>query len=714
VLLKKIIRAKPQNDPDKLDAYRCELYNKLEIDIQRLTKKQFEKLPGMKPFGFVYNNLDTVSESVPYLPFFLTESLADYYYRSDPKKTREVVKASLVKGIRSEGISQFLGGLYIKLNSYKNRIPVFDKNFVSPVSDNAAMYYKYKIKDTQSVHGHQVFLVQYAPKRAGENCFYGDFWVADSSWALQRISLEMPKDANINWVTRLSLFQEFVPVGDTMWTVAKDKFVVDFNIPYANKKMPGFIGRKTTTYRNMVPGAGAADSGLNDPRYRRDVVVTDTARKVSEAAWAAARPELLSHNEQAIYHMIDTLQQMPLFVRTKNWVKFLATGKKDIGLFEIGPIWSMYSSNPVEGRRFRFSANTTDKLFRDIQLGGYLAYGTKDEEFKYKANVLWISEREPRTSVYASYTHDVDRSNNYYDESRNTDNLFANMFRKRHIPWRLAFADETRVEWQKEYYSGFSHKVTAVHRDFTPYAPLPSYDIFADADGHATNTVSSTEIGLSLRYAHKEKFIEGKFKRKSLGSKYPIPEIRYVHGISGALGGNYNYDKLSFVLSDKLRLGALGKAKYTLFAGKVLGTLPYALLEIHPGNDFHFYNPRAFNMMRRYEFISDEYAGFMWEHDIGGGIFNYIPGVRKAKLRQFWTAKGVMGCLTDDNKKLNLEKGYPFKTLENKPYIEVGTGVENIFQLFRIDFVWRVAPAPLPHEERDRHFGIFGSMKLSF
>jgi hypothetical protein len=44
----------------------------------------------------------------------------------------------------------------------------------------------------------------------------------------------------------------------------------------------------------------------------------------------------------------------------------------------------------------------------------------------------------------------------------------------------------------------------------------------------------------------------------------------------------------------------------------------------------------------------------------------------------------------------------------------VGTGIENILQLFRIDFIWRVTPKPLPTEERAKYFGIFGSVRFRF
>jgi hypothetical protein len=191
-------------------------------------------------------------------------------------------------------------------------------------------------------------------------------------------------------------------------------------------------------------------------------------------------------------------------------------------------------------------------------------------------------------------------------------------------------------------------------------------------------------------------------------------ELRASLGLRDVWASGYDYKKVSLSISDNMKIAPFGSIYFNFFGGKVFGTLPYPLLEVHPGNEFYYYNRHAFNMMNRYEFISDQYAGFNFEHTIGGGIFNYIPLLKKAKLRQFWTAKGIIGSLSDENRALNLNKGYEFRSLENNPYIEVGTGVENILQLFRLDFVWRVTPKPLASEEKSRYFGIFGSVKFNF
>ena len=156
-----------------------------------------------------------------------------------------------------------------------------------------------------------------------------------------------------------------------------------------------------------------------------------------------------------------------------------------------------------------------------------------------------------------------------------------------------------------------------------------------------------------------------------------------------------------------------GSMYYNLFAGRVYGTLPFSLLEIHPGNELHYYNKYAFNMMNRFEFISDKYAGFNFEHNIGNGLFKFIPLTRKLKFRQFWSAKGVWGNLSNENKSLNFVPSHSFQTINNNMYLELGTGVDNILKMLRLDLVWRVAPnnslTPI-----SRRFAVFGSVRVNF
>ncbi|MGB6036332.1 MAG: carboxypeptidase-like regulatory domain-containing protein, partial [Cryomorphaceae bacterium] len=127
VLLKKIIKNKKINNREKLDAYQYETYNKIEFDLNNLSEK-FKERKLFKSFDFIFDNIDSTGEKVT-LPFFMTETLSDYYYQRSPKGRKEIIHATKVSGINNESISQFLGQMYQDVNIYQNSLSIFGKNF---------------------------------------------------------------------------------------------------------------------------------------------------------------------------------------------------------------------------------------------------------------------------------------------------------------------------------------------------------------------------------------------------------------------------------------------------------------------------------------------------------------------------------------------------------------------------------------------------------
>ena len=712
-LMRKVIAGKKNNSADKFDNYKYESYSKIELDLLRISKEEFQQLPipYIKHFSYIYDNLDTTTGPEPFLPFFLIETLSDYYYQRNPQLTREYIKANQVTGINNKSIIKYMGKMYLTINAYDDYWLIFDTKFVAPASNAGPAFYKYHIKDTIQIDGHRIINIAYRPLRTGESCLSGILSIVDSSYALQNVSAKISKDVNINWVRDLSFSQQFSLLGDTTWFCTKENMTAELEAGKLIPQFPGIIVRRSLSYKDIEINRAAISDTFKKPGA--EVIVYDSAQRSDETFWQTVRHDELSHNEAGVYKMFDTVQNDPVYVRFKNLLVFLATGVKQIGPVELGPYWSVYSRNRIEGNRFRFSMGTTPKLFKNIYLNGYIAYGTRDERFKYNIGGFWLLDRKPRMYVFASRTHDIDRSITYYDNV-GFDNLLSVSVRRKGIPRKFVFADESRFEFYKEYISGFSHLLSFIHRKYDPYEPLPSYAIFKNEEGTASNVVSTTDIGLKLRYAYKERFLEGNYYRVSLGSKYPVAELRINLGVKGWFHSSYRYQKIAFNISDDIRIAPLGELYVNAFAGKIYGTLPYPLLEIHPGNETYVYNKYAFSLMNQYEFISDQYAGINIEHSIGGGIFNYIPLVKKLKLRQFWTAKGMIGSLNDSNIALNLNKGYAFRRLNGQPYVEVGTGIENILRVFRVDFIWRVNPQRLPGETQSKYFTVMGSFKLDF
>ncbi len=706
LLWRKIVQHKPQNDRYKFDNFSYELYNKLELDVKNINFKKIARFKPLRPVGDLINSHIDSTENAKFLPTYLTEALSDYYYQKKPLKRREIIKAANTNGIRNESFVKFLGGMDQNINIYNNFILVFDKQFVSPASDNGDLYYNYRVADTQMVGVNKFYHLVFTPRRNGTNTFEGDCYVHAGSFAIQKMNLRLGSDANVNFVENLSLIQEYKLINDSTWFLYKDKFVAD--ISPISKSLPGVIGRKTTTYRNVLVNDTSVTHELNKNKVLEEVITLDSASQKDKQFWTDSRHEELSRSEAGIIAMIDTLRNAPSFQRLTRRLEFITTGYMDVGNVRIGQWYNWVTANSWEGFRVRFDLASNKKFDKHWWYHGYLAYGFGDQKLKGKAELFYLPNKHPRRYWYGSYTNDLDFGQSYYGEVTQ-DNVFALAIRKQNIPIKFIKVNEKRFEFFNEHRFGLSELVAVTHKGFTPLQNLPFKDSFAmTAKGEP---LTSFEVSLRLRFAYLEKFLETTFFRTSLGSHYPIGEFYISRGIAGIFRSSYNYTKISASVSDYLRVPPFGTITYQVYGGRTIGTIPYVLLDIAPGNELHYYNKYAFNMMNRYEFIHDRYLGINWEHNIGNGIFRLFP---KLKFRQFYTIKSLWGGLSDANRAYNFKQGNSFQSLDGKTYMEIGTGVDNILRVFRIDFIWRVLPDKLPEGSKTSNFGVFGSFRLAF
>lgn len=713
-LWKKIMSKKKQYNRYDLGNFSYEAYNKLEIDIKNFNTDKAKRNFLLKNFTFIFDNMDSTSEAAPFLPAYLIESLSDYAYQKNPKKFYENIKASQTKGFNNESFSKLLGVMNQNVSIYSNFVNVMDKDFISPFNDNADAYYIFTVPDTQVVNGGKQYHFVFRPKHAGQNTFEGDAWVTEKTYQIRKISMYLGREANINFVDRISVFQEYFPINDSVIFLNRDKFFADFRV--LGKNSLTLIGRKTTSYQDIVINSDSLTATFKEQRIEEFVKTEKSVVKNSDSAWANLRHDTLSKNEKAIYTTIDKLMEMPKFQKLNTNLRFLVGGYRNIGKFEIGPWFNWVSGNQWEGTRFRFDLGTNKKLFKDIYLHGYVAYGTKDKKFKGLAEAFWIVKRQPnRIRLHLAYQNDVDNGISQIGEV-SQDNIFSLAVRKPNITRKFINVKDYRFDAFTDLGKGFSTELFVSHRQYTPLLNLPPLKVFTVANG---KPLTNFEVALKLRFAYLERFIETDYNRYSLGTKYPIVELMFSKGFKGVFNSAYNYSKYSLLIKDMMKISPYGTLYYRVYGGKINGTMPFTNLENHPGNDLYYYNPFAFNLMTRFEYLSDKYAGVNLEHNIGSGLFRFIPITRKLKWRQFYTVKTLWGSLSSANQAANTyiiipyPKVYGFKTLNNKTYVEVGTGIDNIFKVFRLDFVWRLSPSP-SYAGSGSKFGVFGSFQIQF
>lgn len=704
LLMRRVLREKEHNNPDQIQYYQCEVYNKIQIDVNNLDSNVVKR-KILKPIDFVFKDLDTNELNHKlYLPALITETLSDFYFRKSPHATREFIKASQISGIDNQSLTQYLGGLFLNLNIYDNYLDIFEKNFVSPVANFALSTYDYFLEDTVLIDGRSCYQVRFEPKRKQELTFYGTLWIQDTSFAVKQVDMRVANDANFNWVKDFYISQTYDKVQDKYWTITRDYRLVDMNPFQGNTlKAFGLFGHRTTTYHDYVFDQPKPDEFYTTPT---DVIVEKDAYQRDKAWWDQNRPDSLKVKEKKIYEMVDSVKKVPAYKYYERSVVLIGTGYWVTGNFEIGPIYKFLSFNAIEGARFRFGGRTSNKFSKKVMPEGHLAYGTKDQKFKYGLGMLYMVGKNPRRSIGLYYKYDMEQLGqdpNAFSE----DNFFASFFRRSPAN-KLTMVREYKTFYEHEWFTGFSNTIRFIRREVFPLGD-EKFIINANGTTFIDNSLVSNEIQLYTRFAYREKYMYGEFERTTLGSKYPVLELLYGYAIPSFPGSDAEYTRLQFKIRHWFNIANIGWSKYILEVGKIWGTVPYPFLKIHEGNETFFYYPEAGNMVNYYEFISDRYASLSYTHHFDGLFLNHIPLMRKLKWREVVSGRAMWGTLTEANKNYSV---FPVNSgALNRPYYEAGVAIENIFRVFRIDAIWRLSHLNSPNVDR---FRIFVSAQFSF
>ena len=469
--------------------------------------------------------------------------------------------------------------------------------------------------------------------------------------------------------------------------------------------------------------------GIADPNKKESVFSTFNITNTSVATSGNYEKFVLIDGKK-YSHTIDPktgypisgIKSVTIIAENAEIADALASGYYTVGNIDVGNIYSIYTSNLVEGSRFTVGVKTNWRFNKNIQLRGYVGATTRDKQVRYLLSSAFVLDRKQWSTLKFRYTSDIASSYDHDDEL-DQNSLFASILRRVKLSQtRLVNNREANIFYNKFFANGLGINAEAKSSELTPYFNIyyryGNFQPFIVTKPAADQHYKVNQVSFTLRYAYREKFIVQHFRRGSLGSNYPIIALRYTKGLnikSGILKSDFNYDKWEMNVTHDFSLGRLGQLSYILEGGITNGVLPILLLNVQKGNDTYYYNPYAFNNMNRYEFVADKYISLMLQHNFGSFPFNYLPGIKKFKWRSLFTFKGVYGDMAAANKIANgfydNTIDYHFSIPNKTPYMETGVGIENIFRLLRIDAIWRLNYLQNKNVPR---FGILGSIQFKF
>ncbi|HET9058082.1 MAG TPA: DUF5686 family protein [Chitinophagaceae bacterium] len=698
-LIDLVIANKEKNRITSYDYVQYQQYEKLALSLankpERLIKNRL-----FRNYKFVLENVDTSTvEGKSLLPIYITEKLSERYLRKNPEKDKTIVlgekKVNYGDFLDNNGINQYLNRLYADINIYDNNINILNVQFLSPIADMGPTFYRYYLRDTVEIDGIKLVQLFFTPKNPNDLIFRGTMYITlDGKYGVQKISMTISKNANLNWTRGLQIKQDFEKAEDGRYHVIKSVMLAEFVL--SKGASGGVFGERTVSFKNFIVNKPAPDSVYSN----KDINLGANPVANTDSFWLANRHTPLSTVEAKAYYNIDSLRKIKSFKRLGDIFTFIFSGYVNLNKYELGNTNTFYSFNPVEGFKLRVGGRTTERFSRTLYFDHYAAYGFKDQKVKYLVGATYSFNHKsiysfPLNYLRVSYQYDTKIPGQELLFSQE-DNLFLSFKRGNNNKW--LYNNFFKAEYVKEFGKNISYTL-----GFKNWKQSPAGDIIYEkvADNSLVKELTTSEVSAELRWAPNEQFYQGKNYRIPIINKYPVFKLRYIKGIKGLLSGQYNYQNITFRADKRFYLSQLGYADVTFEGGYIFGKLPFPLLTIHRANQTYAYQINSYNLMNFMEFVSDRFAASNIDFYFNGFFLNKLPVLKKLKLREVASFKILYGGLRDENNPVKSVEVFKLPSavtgeqttfsLDKRPYIEMSVGLANIFRLVRIDLVKRMS-----------------------
>ncbi|GAB3541842.1 DUF5686 and carboxypeptidase-like regulatory domain-containing protein [Pontibacter brevis] len=597
----RIIRLARQNRdrhrPENLQAYSYRTYNKFVLTATDARELDLSDTLQLSPQDSAYLRMRKLLDQQH---LFLLESITDYAFLQ-PNLTNETILATRVSGLQQPSFG-VVAAESRDFSVYDDMPVFFGKRYLSPLSTGSTRKYDFVLQETNVVGQDTVFIISFKPQR-GKNFdgLEGLLYINSDGWAVQHVLAQSASDDKRG----IKLQQQYEQVGpQQQWFPTEldvELSVAQFNFighqPYAHL-------RTYITNINLNPNLRRSDFGVVALQQKAD------AHLQPDDFYQGYRPDSLSVLEQRTYERLDSVGKAKNLDRTIRVMEYLLAQQVPLGPVSMD-LTRLLRITAFEGLRLGMGAHTNSSFSERFIIGGYWAYGFKDEKAKYGGDAVAILHQPSELQLKAAFFEDVLEPGG---------RRFP--FQRRSLLGDVRPALLTRLDYT-------THKSMAMSGRLFRYLQAQAmlrqeqrrstlgYVAADDAPRHAYNL---TEAVVSFRYAYGEKFIEQFNQLMPMANEYPVLWLQYTRGINGLLDGGYGYNKYDVRADFSFRHRTFGESSFTLAGGLVDGSAPIVSLYNGYGSynrEYYMYAGEGFETMRPFEFFSNRYAALFFSQNFG-------------------------------------------------------------------------------------------------
>lgn len=576
-----------------------------------------------------------------------------------PAAAKEEVIAMRVSGLKDPSLLALAASI-TTFSIYEPQIAINEKTYLSPIGPGSTERYLFLLQDTLYQGSDSVFVISFQPRNGRKfEALKGVLYVNTGGYALQNVIAEPVEREN---GISMKVQQQFEKVNGQVWfPVQLNTFLyLDF-VQVGSWKLLG-IGR---TFLKDIQ----IDVDIRRKEVRgADLVLEREAMRKDEALWSGLREMPLDDRDVNTYHVMDSLGEALNLDRKLKWLTTLYTGRIPIGIVDLR-LDQLLAYNGYEGLRPGIGLVTNERITRYGSLGGYVAYGFHDEEFKYGGD-LTIQPRPGRDLwIRGYYENDVAESGGveFPDRKVFNNDWYRQWFidRMDRIE-RIGANAEVRVNGSLTVRLGTEQ---ADRRNLMGYqfAEALTENITFHRDRFVTGSIMA-----GFRFAFRERSIRLPDREFTMRSRWPVLHVQASRSVAGLWNGDIDLWRVDLMLDKTFRMRMIGDLTVHVLGGMAQPGSPYPFLYNLRGTfdrRMAVVVEKTFQVMRPNEFLADRYVALHVRHSFGNLLFRG----RKWRPVPILVGNAAWGRLDHPERHM----GYSFTQL-NSGYYEAGIQLDQL------------------------------------
>lgn len=682
-LVKRVIEKRDEGRLENTDYYHRTRYRRVAYGLNDFDSREDNHI--LNQFPFLRDYADSISLNgiiKPVLPVSVDESITEQQWNGDSQSFKEHCISSSHSGLDDAfdlvGIKTYLESIIGSIDVFQNDIQCMNYHFVSPLSNMGVTFYKYYLGDSVMIDDEKCVQLIFVPHNSQDLGFMGSLFVScDSTCFVKSIEMSLPRNVNLNWVGGLNVKQKFNRVNEKLRAPEYDDITIEFMI---FKKAQTLFAQVNTQMGNYCFDPG-------------DTVTLD--RSIHPFDFGL-------RNTQDMRQMIENLRQNKKFFWSEFVIKSFAqdyiptSSLSSKSYFDVGPLSSIFSSNGLEGFKIRVGGQTTTQFSNKLLLGGYTAWGFKDKKLKYGIHATYSFT--PKESFFNEAQINAISFTHQYDSYLLGNNLMFNESQSFLIPITRKPDDKciyqrlSQLKYQREWDSKFLISFAIQNNRFLP-SRLVS---FFDGNGAIYDDHHSSGFSVSFRLALNEKFMVTRKQRVQLNEDALILMLNHTWNPNGFMGNRMTSNITQIGLQKRFWLSGWGFADLIVKAEKQWNQVHFIDLILPNVNLTNNIQSETYALMDVMEFANDQQLSWFFKCRLNGMLLNRIPLIKRLKMRELFTLNGLWGSLSKKNDPrynenlMRFPEGTALSKMGNRPYMEIGVGVENLFRILSLQYIWRL------------------------